>query len=68
MFKLLTLVLLIVSSLFLVQFAFSSHGACKAGFEEFITERGFTACRTITESQAIGISTPQIELLNQGVG
>ena len=60
MFKLLTLVLLVVSSLFLVQFAFSSHGACKAGFEEFVTERG-TACRSIAESQAIGISTPQIE-------
>ena len=61
MFKLLTLVLLIVSSLFLVQFAFSSHGACKPGFEEFITERGTTACRSIAESQAIGIATPQME-------
>ena len=61
MFKLLTLVLLVVSSLFLVQFAFSSHGACKAGFEEFVTERGTITCRTIAESQAIGISTPQIE-------
>ena len=61
MFKLLTLVLLIVSSLFLVQFAFSSHGACKPGFEEFVTERGTVACRSIAESQAIGISTPQME-------
>ncbi len=50
-----------VGSLFLVQFAFSTHGACKPGFEEFETEEGNVSCISIADSSMIGTAIPQTD-------